>query len=64
MAKRRMRTIRALHAEIVANDPNTCITQWFIREAVLSGRVPCVRAGNKYLIDADKFNDFLAGGDS
>lgn len=58
---REMRTISALHSQIRANDPNTSITKFFIREAVISGRVPSVKAGKKYLIDAEAFYKFLGG---
>jgi excisionase family DNA binding protein len=45
-----VRTIKEAVAEIQAADPNTAIKYWFVRELVVNGMIPSVRAGNKYLI--------------
>lgn len=55
----RMRTIKETIAELKEIDPNTAIREYFIRDLVNSGSIPCVRAGRKILINFDKFLEFL-----
>lgn len=63
----RLRTIRQVTADIRAEDPETAISEWFIRQAVQDGRIPAVKSGKKFLISADRVNAFiereLNGGD-
>ncbi len=35
------------------------ITPYRIRQMALEGTIPCIRAGNKILINADRFADYL-----
>lgn len=49
----RIRTIRAAHQEVKAADPGTCITETAIRNLVVTGRVPSIKHGRKYLISMD-----------
>jgi len=37
------------------------VAKHFVRQTVLQGHVKFVRAGRKYLIAAENFNDFLLG---
>ena len=55
----RMRTITEAASEIRAQDPNTAVTPYRIRQLILTGSLPSVRAGNKYLIDLDILLDYL-----
>lgn len=55
----RMRTVHEAAQEIKMLDENTALTQWRIRELVLSGILPAVRAGNKLLINLDTLFEYL-----
>lgn len=39
------------------------LSEYFVRQKVLSGEVVFVRAGKKYLINLDKFAEYLNSGD-
>lgn len=60
----KMRTIDEAIAEIVSLDPNTAITKNFIRSLVVSGKIPSVKAGKKYLINLDVLHNYLYNGDN
>lgn len=51
----RMLTIKQLAAEC----KGTGITEWFIRSLVLENKIAYVKAGNKYLVNYDRFVEFL-----
>lgn len=55
----RMRTIKEAHDALVAADPGCCLTMTALRRKVVSGEVPSVRAGTKYLVDLDKLEQAL-----
>lgn len=55
----RMRTISEAVSEIRAQDPQTAVTPYRVRQLILSGVLPSVRAGNKYLIDLDVLIEYL-----
>lgn len=55
----RMRTISETVSEIRAADPNSAITPYRIRQLILCGILPSVRAGNKYLLNLDDLLDYL-----
>lgn len=55
----KMRTINEAYKAIKAEDPETAITPHAIRRLILKGSIPCVRAGNKYLIDLDGLKEYL-----
>lgn len=55
----RMRTISEAVSEIRAQDPQTAVTAYRVRQLILTGSLPSVRAGNKYLIDLDILLDYL-----
>lgn len=56
----RMRTIKEAAQEIKEQDEHTALTQWRIRELVLSGVLPSVRAGNKILLNLDTLFEYLS----
>jgi excisionase family DNA binding protein len=45
---------------IKIGDPNTCITEHLIRQLIISGTVPSVKVGNKYLVNVDLLLEYLA----
>lgn len=55
----RMRTIEQTAAHIKAIDPETALTKTAIRRMVISGDIPSVKAGQKYLIDLDRLENDL-----
>lgn len=58
-SKPRMRTIPQAYAELKAADPDTCFTEYALRQLVLSGQIPTVRAGRKFLINLDLLFEYL-----
>ena len=60
----RMRTIDQAVAYIRAADPETALTKTALRRKVLSGAVPSIRAGKKYLIDLDRLDAALFGAEA
>lgn len=55
----RMRTISEAVSEIRAEDPHTAVTPYRIRQLILTGSLPSVRAGNKYLVNLDLLLEYL-----
>lgn len=55
----RMRTIAEAAAEIKRLDPDTAITPYYIRNLVLSGKIPHLRVGAKRLINLDILITYL-----
>ena len=55
----RMRTIQEAAKELRQSDPNTALTPYAIRQMVLKGEIPCVRAGKKRLINMDILEAYL-----
>lgn len=58
---RKMRTLTEAVAEIHAADPATALTRSALRRLVVTGAVPSVRVGQKYLVDLDVLDDYLGG---
>jgi excisionase family DNA binding protein len=56
-----MRTLDECYNELKALDPNTAVSKYFIRQLAISGKIPCIRAGRKRLINFDKLLDYLNG---
>jgi hypothetical protein len=54
-----MRTIKQAVQSIKEQDPESCISEWWLRQLVKSGKLKCHKAGNKYLIDIDCLEEFL-----
>ncbi len=57
----RMRTIDQTAAWLQQCDPETAFTKTALRRLVVSGKLPCVRVGQKYLINLDTLEDYLQG---
>ena len=55
----RMRTVGEAALELKKLDPNTAVTEYHIRSLVLSGKLPKIKAGKKYLINLDLLLDYL-----
>jgi excisionase family DNA binding protein len=57
-----MRTAPQLAAEYKAADPDTPLNTYFFRCLINAGKIPYVKAGKKYLINADAVDDYLSSG--
>lgn len=57
----RMRTINEASAYLAELDPETALTKTALRRLVVSGAVPSVRVGNKYLLSLETLEDYLSG---
>ena len=55
----RMRTIGEAAAELRKIDPGTAVTPYRIRQLVLDGSIPHVKAGNKRLVNLDTLLPYL-----
>lgn len=55
----RMRTIGEAAAELRKIDPGTAVTPYRIRQLVLDGTIPHVKAGNKRLVNLDTLLRYL-----
>ena len=58
----RMRTIDEAFAYIKGRDPETALTKTALRRLVVTGAVLSVKVGQKFLLDLDKLEAFLASG--
>lgn len=56
----RIRMMKEAYEEIKKADPGTAITMNYIRKLVISGAVPSMRAGSRYLINMDDLENYLA----
>ena len=56
----RMRTVSEAARELKKLDPNTAVTEYHIRRLAVSGKLPRLKAGKKYLINFDTLLDYLA----
>ena len=56
----RMRTVSEAALELKKLDPNTAVTEYHIRRLAVSGKLPRLKAGKKYLINFDTLLDYLA----
>ena len=61
MSLPRMRGLSEAVKEIKEQDPNTALTAHALRIMVKSGALPCIRAGNKYLINMAVLERYLSG---
>jgi excisionase family DNA binding protein len=59
MALAKMRTAQQLYEQIHKEDPESSVSLCYIRSLAKQGKIPVVKAGCKYLINYDKFMDFL-----
>ena len=58
----RMRTAGKIVAEIKALDPDSEITEYWVRQLIKSGNIPVVRAGVKALVNLDDVLELLYAG--
>lgn len=49
----RFRTISQAYESLKSTDDETAVTEYALRRLVVSGRIPSVRMGKKYLLDLD-----------
>lgn len=57
----RMRTIREAAAYVLERDPETALTPTAVRRLVVSGQIPSVRIGAKYLVALEALDAYLSG---
>ncbi|MBR3473519.1 MAG: helix-turn-helix domain-containing protein [Oscillospiraceae bacterium] len=57
----RMRTVDQAAAWLREQDPETALTKTALRRLVVTGQLPSVRVGQKYLISLETLEDYLAG---
>lgn len=57
----RMRTISQTMKYLKEKDPDTSITEWWLRSMLRSGELKSHRAGNKYLVNLDYLELYLSG---
>ena len=56
----RIRTIKEAYAWLRETDPDTAITMTALRRMVITGQLPSVRVGSKYLVNLDSLVSFLS----
>lgn len=56
----RYRTIREASSYLRQRDPNTAITEYMLRRLVVSGAVPSMRAGKKYLVSIESLENYFS----
>ena len=57
-----MRGIKQAVAEIRTSDPNTALTEKALRRMILTGEIPYVTAGRKYLVNLNTLYNYLNTG--
>lgn len=55
----RMRTITQTMEYLREKDPNSAISEWWLRQMLKSGKLKHHKAGNKYLINLDCLEEYL-----
>lgn len=55
----RLRTIKEAYLELKNNDPNSSLTEYAIRQLVITGKLAHIRRGRKILIDYDELISYL-----
>jgi len=61
MAINRMRTVRQCYEYFKAEDPESAISEFYLRGLVRQNKVPVFMAGRKQLVNLDKLIDYLNG---
>lgn len=61
MIEAKMRTIEGAAEELRRQDPETVITSSMLRRWILSGSLPHIKSGKKYLINMEVLARFLEG---
>lgn len=59
MSIARMRTIRQCFEYFKAKDPESCISEYYLRGLVKQNKVPVFLAGRKQLVNLDKLIGYL-----
>lgn len=54
-----MRTLKQAYETIRETDPDSVLTMTALRRLVVSGKLPSVRAGSKYLLNLDMLQEYL-----
>lgn len=57
----RMRTVADAVKELKALDENTAVTEYYVRSLAVTGAIPRVKSGKKYLINLDSLIEHLSG---
>ena len=55
-----MRTIDEAIKELKAIDPRTAFTAHALRRKLITGEIPSVKAGTRYLVNMDKLEAYLS----
>ena len=58
---RMMRTIPEAYAYLLKEDPETAITKTALRRMVVSGAIPSLKVGRKYLVPLEAIDAYLSG---
>lgn len=58
----KVRKIKNSLEDIKAEDPNTCLTEYAIRQMVANGEISHIKRGRKILIDLDELKEYLYNG--
>lgn len=58
----KIRTIRKAAAEIRKQDPDTAITEYFIRQLVSTGEIPSIKSNSKSMINMQDLYNYIGGG--
>lgn len=56
----RMRTILQTIEYLKEKDPNTAITEWWLRQNLRNGTIKHHKAGNRYLLDLNALEEHLS----
>lgn len=62
MALPRMRTAPEVLKIIKEQDPDTAVTEHYLRGLIKSGKVPVTHVGRKKLVNADAVIEYIAAG--
>lgn len=57
----KIRTVQQAYREIKANDPDTALSEYMIRQIVYGGYIPTIQTGNKKLFDMEALTNYLEG---
>ena len=60
----RMRTINQAADYLKEQDSETAFTTTALRRLIVTGTLPSVRVGNKYLVSLEVLDDFLSNGNT
>lgn len=56
-----IRTIDEAFADILAEDPKTSLTRSGFRKLIVSGEIPSIRRGNRWLVDMAVVESYFKG---